>query len=364
MGQRLVEMLVERGAKRVVSFDILPKAAAAWEDPRIVYMQGDLRNPCDVAEAVKGADCVWHIAAAVGPFHPWQLYQDVNIGGTKNVIEACLASGVSKIVMSSSPSTRFDGSDVDGLSELELPRLPMKSYLQEYAATKAAGEMMMTDACCDKLMTVAVAPHQVYGPRDTLFLPNFIETAARGQLRIFGNGRNRICLTHVDNYCHGLILGERALYKGSRALGQFYICTDGDTHPYPEGYCFFWDEIDNAVIALGFPSISAKFKLPRMFMMCLAYIFHAVGTLCGVKVKLTPFTVKLLTMHRWFKQDRAAKDLGYKPIVSFKEGWPDTIDWFRREWLPKQDISKSSSYGKINSGSQTKIDLQTALKKD
>ena len=44
-----------------------------------------------------------------------------------------------KLVMSSSPSTRFDGSDIDGLTELEMPRLPQSSYLQEYAETKAKG---------------------------------------------------------------------------------------------------------------------------------------------------------------------------------------------------------------------------------
>eukprot|EP00964_Phaeocystis_antarctica_P128062 scaffold91791_cov60-Phaeocystis_antarctica.AAC.2 len=79
-------------------------------------------------------------------------------------------------------------------------------------------------------MTVAVAPHQVYGPRDNLFLPNMLETAGTGRLRIFGEGKNRICFTHNDNYCHGLILAERTLYEGSPALGKFYIITDAHTH--------------------------------------------------------------------------------------------------------------------------------------
>lgn len=65
--------------------------------------------------------------------------------------------------MSSSPSTRFDGSHVDGLTEAEMPALPLQRYMQSYAETKAQGEMALTAACCDELMTVAVAPHQV-GP--------------------------------------------------------------------------------------------------------------------------------------------------------------------------------------------------------
>jgi len=359
VGQRLVEMLVERGAKRVVSFDILPMNPSAWQDPRIVYLQGDLRSKADVAAAVEGADCVWHVGAAVGPFHPSQLYQDVNVEGTRHVIQACLAAGVPKIVMASSPSTRFDGSDIDGLSEHELPKLPQKRYLQEYAETKAIGEKLLTDACCDKLLTVAVAPHQVYGPRDTLFMPNFIETAATGKLRVFGSGKNRVCFTHVDNYAHGLILGERALYKGSPALGQFYICTDGATHTHPEGYGLLWEEIDVFLVALGMPSVCDKMHLPLPLMWCIAYICNIIGFFMGQKFKLSPFTVKMLTMHRWFSYAIPEKELGYKPIISFKEGWPDAIEWFRTTWLPANEKRmRDSSYGKIYDGSQQKIDGQ------
>lgn len=364
VGQRLVEMLVERGAEKVVSFDILPQPPTAWQDSRIVYVQGDLRNMKDVAAAVAGADCVWHVGAAVGPFHPSSLYEDVNVGGCRNVVKACLEANVGKLVMSSSPSTRFDGSDIDGLTELELPKIPQPFYLQEYAETKAKGELVITEACCDELMTVAIAPHQVYGPRDTLFLPNFMETAATGKLRVFGNGQNKVCFTYVDNYCHGLILGERALYQGSPALGSFYICTDADTHPHKandaSGYALLWEEMDRFTVGLGLASVLQKFHLPEFFMYFLAYVCNVLGFLMGTKMKLSPFSVKMLVMHRWFRTDRAKKDLGYEPIISFREGWDDSIDWFRREWLPKYlDRNRMSSYGVIHHGSQAKIDGQS-----
>uniref|UniRef100_A0A7S4VFT7 3-beta hydroxysteroid dehydrogenase/isomerase domain-containing protein n=1 Tax=Alexandrium monilatum TaxID=311494 RepID=A0A7S4VFT7_9DINO len=312
-----------------------------------------------MAKAIEGADCVWHLGAAVGPFHPRQLYEDVNVGGTRHVVKACRDAGVPKIVMSSSPSTRFDGSDIEGLIETELPSLPQRRYLQEYAATKAVGEKFLTDACCDELLTIAIAPHQVYGPRDTLFLPNMLETAATGKLRVFGNGRSRVCFTHVDNHCHGLILGEQALYKGSPALGQFYICTDAATHAHPEGYCVFWEELDRAVVGMGFQSLFSKFHLHWVLMVCLAYACSVVGFIMGKTLKLNPFTVKMLTMNRWFGFSLAERDLGYQPIIPFREGWADTIQWFRAEWLPQfLDSGKASSYGQIYTGSQRKIDLQ------
>ena len=122
---------------------------------------GDLTKKEDVIKACEGADCVYHIAAAVGPFHPADLYERVNYHGTLHVIEACRMHKVPKIVMSSSPSTRFTGEDVDGLTEDQMPQLPLQSYMQAYAETKAMGELAMTAACSPSLMTVAVAPHQV-----------------------------------------------------------------------------------------------------------------------------------------------------------------------------------------------------------
>eukprot|EP00618_Florenciella_parvula_P024918 CAMPEP_0119524194 /NCGR_PEP_ID=MMETSP1344-20130328/39172_1 /TAXON_ID=236787 /ORGANISM="Florenciella parvula, Strain CCMP2471" /LENGTH=402 /DNA_ID=CAMNT_0007562647 /DNA_START=113 /DNA_END=1321 /DNA_ORIENTATION=+ len=363
VGQRLVEMLVERGAKKVISFDIAPKPADAWDRKEIEYVQGDISDRDHVFRVVSGADCVWHNAAAVGPYHPEEVYYKVNYEGTLHVIDACKHHGCKKLVFSSSPSTRFDGSDVDGLTEDEMPSIPQKKYLQDYAKTKAMAEVAVTGANSAELMTVAIAPHQVYGPRDNLFLPNMLETAGQGLLRIFGNGKNRICFSHVDNYAHGLILGYPALYPGSPACGKFYIVTDGSTHADPRGCCDFWVALDEMVMAMGFVSIWSKSKLPRMLLMIIAHICDFVGMVLGVRIKLNPFAVKVLTMHRWFDISAAEKDLKYLPVIPFDEGWKQTGEWFKANWLPKfneaQKTGKGKRVGGIAKQSDDKINLAT-----
>jgi nucleoside-diphosphate-sugar epimerase len=132
VGARLVEMLVERGAKEVRSLDVVPPPANAWRHPRITYVTGDVCGEATLDQLVVGADCVWHNAAAVGPFHPRDLYFRVNYEGSLNVLRACRKAGVKKIVMSSSPSTRFDGSDVDGLTEDQMPKLPQANALSRH----------------------------------------------------------------------------------------------------------------------------------------------------------------------------------------------------------------------------------------
>ncbi|CCW61119.1 unnamed protein product [Phytomonas sp. EM1] len=369
VGTRLVEMLVERGAEEVISFDIVPKekGIGIWNHPLIKYVVADITCFEDVSSTIKGADCVWHLAAAVGPFHPPDLYRKVNYIGTLNVIRACKEHGVKKLVFSSSPSTRFKGSlfhrpNIDGLTEEEMPHLPLNRYMQMYAETKAEGEMAVTAACDDDFWAVSVAPHQVYGPRDNLFLPNVLEAAGTGKLRIFSKGDNRICFTHVDNYCHGLIIAERKLFRGSPILGKFYIVTDGSTHPEPGAYCIFWKEIDKAIVKMNFCSIQKKIHYPFWFLYIAALIAEVLGRLMHTTFKLNLFNVFVLTMNRWFRIDAAEEDLGYRPIISFSEGWEDTIAWFKDNWLPKFLKEGSASIVGLSQASQHKIDIQAKSK--
>lgn len=340
VGQRLVEMLVERGAERVVAFDIAPAPADALDHPAIHYIKGDITSRTDVLAASEGVECCFHLAALVGPFHEERDYERVNYGGTIHVVEACRKHRIRKLVMSSSPSTRFPYPDpnVRGLTEDELERMNggcySPSFHASYARTKAMAEKAVLEACSEELMTLAVAPHQVYGPRDTLFLPAILEAAQGGKLRIFGNGENRISFTHVDNYCHALILGAEALRPGSEALGRFYIVTD-------DGPQLLWTELDRAITGVGLPSLQTRRPLPAWFMMAVARVTMGLGTLIAFfsrrsypqvmrRLKLNTFAVRMLIIDRWFDIQRAKRELGYAPLLSFEDGWAETIAWFRK----------------------------------
>jgi nucleoside-diphosphate-sugar epimerase len=346
VGRRLVEMLVERGAELVISFDIKPKPKNAWDHPNIQYIVGDICDLESVCTYCKNVDVVFHIAALVGPFHPKNLYKKINYLGTLNVIDVCKLNDINKIVMSSSPSTRFDGSDIDGLTENDLPSIPMKHYMQEYAETKALGEIACRNANSDTLFTVAVAPHTVYGPRDNLFLPNMLEAAGNGSLRIFGDGNNKVCMTHVDNYCHGLILSEKTLYKDSPTLGKFYIVSDGETHDDSRGFNVFWDVLDDMIQKMGFTSLYDKFHLPLFLLYTIAYVCVCITYISGIHTKLNPFNVRVLSMDRWFRINAATSDLKYQPIIGFREGWGDTGEWFKENWLP--GFQKRMGFGLSN----------------
>lgn len=339
-GRRLVEMLIERGAENVIAFDIEPAPTDALRHPGVTYVQGDITKPVDVSAACEGADCCFHLAALVGPYHERAAYEGVNVQGTLNVLDACRKHHVPKLVLSSSPSTRFPYPDpnVRGLSEDDLERINgdgkySPTFHAEYARTKAHGEAAVLEACSDELMTIAVAPHQLYGPRDPLLFPSLLEAASSGRLRVFGTGKNRVSFTHVDNYCHALILGAEALRPGSVALGRFYVVTDPDS-------VLLWDAFDKAVVGVGLASIKSRRAIPLPVMLVAASLTVGVARIMSKitgrpfsalmrRLKLTPFSVRMLAIDRWFNIARAEQELEYKPLYAFADGWAQTIEWFR-----------------------------------
>ncbi|KAL3924626.1 MAG: hypothetical protein SGARI_005998, partial [Bacillariaceae sp.] len=299
VGARLVEMILERGGKTVVAFDIVPPSTTLlqrWKDVQaktggkiIVLSQteGDLCSDSAVDAAFQKLpqlDVVFHIAALVGPFHKKELYYKVNYEGTLRIIDGCKKYKVPKLVYSSSPSTRFTGGDVRNLTEDDMP-IP-DHFVALYAETKAAGEKAVNKACDNEtFLTVSVAPHQVYGPHDSLFLPKLLEAAGSGKLRIFGKGENKISLCHNDNYCHGLLCGADALYKDSPALRKYYVVTDDEPQ-------YFWNILNTAIVAMDFTDLNSKVHLPVWLLYGVAYFCNFLTFLTGKQFKLKPFTVK------------------------------------------------------------------------
>ena len=143
-----------------------------------------------------------------------------------------------------------------------------KKGLHEYARTKALGEEAVLKAAKEtELSTCAVAPHQVYGPSDRLFLPSLLKNARKGTLRVMGYGQNCVSFTHESNIAHALLLAAGALVAhedwkkagcpnegkiaklgkaGAKVNGEYMVVTDA-TDEYPAGklklfslFLFFW----------------------------------------------------------------------------------------------------------------------------
>src|SRR5690242_11953489 len=137
LGKAIVRKLIERGdSVRTFSRGDYPELARLGAE----QVRGDLADPAAVAAAAKGCDTVFHVAAKAGIWGSYDDFYRANVVGTENVIAACLANSITRLVYTSSPSVVFDGSDVEGGDE---SLLYPASYKAHYPATKAQAERLV-----------------------------------------------------------------------------------------------------------------------------------------------------------------------------------------------------------------------------
>ena len=129
----------------------------------------------------------------------------------------------------------------------------------------------------------------------------------------------------MDKYCHSLLCGADSLETNSPTLRKFYIVTDRESQ-------LFWDVLNQAIFAMG---LNSKLHLPLWLLYGLDYICNVIGFVTGIKLKLNPFNVRMLTIHRCFSLDNSRNHLKFEPLITFNEGWQRTIEWFQENWLPE-----------------------------
>ena len=140
IGKALTRALVDRGLQvAVVGRNSYPDLDGLGVD----CLRGDIRDAAFLRRACAGRDTIFHVAARAGVWGPRQEYFSTNLGGTENVIAACRANGVGRLVYTSTPSVVFDRGDLVGADE-HTPYA--RSPLCAYAASKIEAERVVLQA--------------------------------------------------------------------------------------------------------------------------------------------------------------------------------------------------------------------------
>lgn len=307
LGLAIVRRLVGQGTS-VRSFSRQRHDQLAALD--VEQHQGDLADAAAVREAVAGCDVVFHVAAKPGIWGPYEDYQRTNFIGTQNVIAACREQGVSRLVYTSSPSVVFDGRDMAGVDEsVPYPR----RFAAHYPSTKAAAEQLVRAANDERLATVSLRPHLIWGPEDNHLLPRLVARARAGQLRRIGRARKLVDTVYIDNAAEAHLLAAEKLAPGAVVAGKVYFIAQGEPVD-------LWEMINWLLAAAGAPTVQRS--IPRGVALALAWGFESVHRLLHRpgEPRLTRFVVQELSTSHWFDLSAARRDLGYRPLVSLAEG--------------------------------------------
>jgi nucleoside-diphosphate-sugar epimerase len=307
LGGAIVRGLLARGdAVRSLSRGDYPGLRALG----VEQIRGDLADPQIVQQAVEGCALVFHVAAKAGIWGPAAEYYRTNVAGTRNVIAACRACGVKRLVFTSSPSVVFNGRDMEGVDE----SVPYPEHHDAaYPATKAEAEQLVRAANDEELATVALRPHLIWGPGDTNLVPRIIARARAGRLRRIGRRANLVDSTYIDDAATAHLNAADRLAPGSPIAGKVYFISQGE--PWP-----IWDLINRILRAAHLPPVTRT--IPRSLALMAAGICEAASHALRFENEppMTRFLARELATAHWFNITAARRDLGYQPSVSIEEG--------------------------------------------
>jgi nucleoside-diphosphate-sugar epimerase len=266
------------------------------DSSRFELLEGDLRDPAKVAEAVKGIDFVFHEAAFVSVPQsmddPLPCFE-INQRGTEYLLEAARKAGVKRVVLASSAAVYGD------VETMPLEEQSLLRPLSPYAVSKRVDELyaeLYTRSF--GLEVVALRYFNVYGPRqrpDSMYaaaVPIFARRLLDGKsVTIYGDGGQTRDLVYVAD----VVRANLAASQHSEAPGQvFNICTGQETRI-----------IDLVEVLMDlFPNAPAPEFSPARA----GDIYRSLGS-----------------------PRKAVELLGFKPQTSLADGLKAVVDWMKVE---------------------------------
>jgi len=224
-----------------------------------------------LAALLRGCACVYHLAAQAGVRASWgssfEVYTRNNVLATQQLLEACVAAGVPKVIYASSSSVYGDQDELP-LREDMVPR-PRSPY----GVTKLAGEHLCVLYNANyELDTVSLRFFTVYGPRQRpdMAFDKFIRAMLEGrEIVMYGDGTQTRDFTYVDDIVEGLVRAQKAtpgavmnLGGGNRVRLAEAIATLGevlrvrprlDVQPVESGDVLdTWADVSRAVELIGY----------------------------------------------------------------------------------------------------------------
>ena len=298
IGSHTVDLLTREDVREILVYDNFVRGthenlADAIRDPRVKIYDagGDICQTDILNAALKCADGVFHFAAL------WLLQChdfpraafDVNIRGTFNVLEACMAQGVQRLVYSSSASVYGDA--------VEEPMTEDHPFNNKnfYGATKIAGEAMARAFHHRYGLNFAGLRYMnVYGPRQDYrgayiaVIMKMLDAIDRGEgPTILGDGSEAFDFVAVEDCAHANLCAMR-----SQAVDRFYNVGTGK----------------------------------RTSLMDLAELLIR-GTGCDQPIKYAPRSNATLVRNRIGSPERAAREIGFRAAVGLEDGLRRLVAW-------------------------------------
>jgi dihydroflavonol-4-reductase len=314
IGSRLALQARRLGHDIVVAGQLnsVPERARSEElmSAGITIEQGPLQDPAYARRVTEARDIVIHLAAAQHEANvPDEYFFDVNVNGTRTLLDASKAAGVRRFVYGSTIGV-YGESTGQILDENSAPR-----PVNVYGRSKLKAEELV-NTYRDALPVSIVRISETYGPGDFRLLKLF-KAVNRGRFMIIGSGLNRRQAIHVNDLVRGLLLAA----DSPAAVGETFVMAG-------EEVLTTRDTVRQVADALGRPP--PRVQVPMWPFLAAAVVMEKTLSPFGIQPPLHRRRLDFFRKSFVFSTAKARAVLGFTPVIPFSEGAVETALWYRK----------------------------------
>lgn len=311
LGTNLARAMYQQGYK--VRILVRPNAdLSALRDIPLEIIQGFIDDKENVLSAVKGCEHVVHAASLTTQWGTtYEAYKSINVTATRYIAEACLASGVKRLIYISTANTLAPGSKTAPGTELNafgLHHINSGYINSKYVALQYIQEQVQQKG----LPAVIISPTFMIGAYDV--------KPSSGQLILHGLDKSLVAypsggknFVHVRDVCDGIF---NALDNGG--VGEHYLLA-GHNLTYKEFYRIVDKQIGRS---------RSKVKIPGPLLRSAGRMGNVLQYLTRRPSKLNYAGAYMLSLDNYYSGEKAARELGVS-YRSIDEAVAEALAWFR-----------------------------------
>jgi nucleoside-diphosphate-sugar epimerase len=294
---------------------LLPEERAPVWGSNVQIVRGDITWPASLGVAFDGVRRVYHLAAHVGDWGPEELFQAVNVEGTRHVLDAAVSAGCERVVAISSVvvyGTQLWGGECD-------ENAPREHGCGPYSRSKrAAEELALSYHDLGRVQVTVVRPGNVYGPEARLWVDTVAGTIRAGRWLHIDDGDGDAVLAYVDNVVD--VIARAGVCPGS--AGRIYNANDGSG--------VTWRRYARDLAALVGAREPTR-SVPRSVAIALGWGMESAWRMLrrGERPLVTREAATLLASRSIVPIAQARADLGYVPPVTYADAIGRVAEYLR-----------------------------------
>ena len=290
------------------------KKAEELEEMGISIVKGDLTDKPSLDKALKGIKTVYNAAGEARDYIPTKLYYNVNVDGTRNILEAFVKNKGEKFLHISTVGIYGYQPKPQPIKETH----PKKSDHPYHKTKMIAEELVFQYAKEHNFFASAVRPPYIVGPRDRQVAPKIFDYLLHDRkIPLVGGGNAVVSFVHHDDVAQALVLaGETEQANGE----AFHIIG---------GTCTARKLFEMAGEITGKEPIFQEISFPVAF--TVAMMSEMMAKIKRSKPKISRRRVNQFSRTRIYSIDKLKETVGFEPKHDVRKCFQDAYDWMKEE---------------------------------